>query len=368
MEDTNNTTNQVNDSMMMFHTKHFMASTFAMIELLKLSCERKNDTELNVKEQRGKKRFLDSCTILLKQFKESDNDFDFTRFIKKAFNTFKQKEHCEYILNNDPRIFEIRDNEGKIMTIIPGMDLGIGYKWLDDKEKTNFWQIMNLFAESVFSIIMMTNNKIMTNQKYEHIVSANFALKHKLATNGVYINSFLYNPYNLSDIGGDSLSVNSLYNGVELPAEGADITVQSLLSLLGLDKMINIDKIRDELESFTDEHAEDATNKILTLLQAENNPVVREICNDLIKDIVSDIRTNGMNDIGASLMQIAQNAKNKYDENKMKQTAEKMQLFMNNGQEMLENMDKSGGGLGIPKNLLSTVLSMTRNLNVQPKQ
>lgn len=378
MEDTNTQMNdakmndsqmdgsQINDSMMMFHTKHFMASTFAMIELLKLSCERKNDNELSVKEQRGKKRFLDSCDVLLKQFKESTNDFDFTRFIKKAFNTFKQKEHCEYILNNDPKIFEIRDRDGKIMTIIPGMDLGIGYKWFDDKEKTNFWQIMNLFAESVFSIIMMTNQKIVTLQKYEHIVSANFALKHKLATTGVYINSFLYNPYNLSDIGsGDSFSVNSLYNGVELPSEGADITVQSLLSLLGLDKMINVDKIREELDGFTDEHAEKATDQILSLLNAENNPEVREICSDLIKDIVSNIKENGMEDIGASLMRVAQGARNKYDEDKMRKTAEKMQTFMDHGHEVLENMDKSGGG-GIPKNLLSTVLSMTRNMG-QPR-
>lgn len=359
---SNQTESPINDSMMMFHTKHFMASTFAMIELLKLSCERKNDNELSVKEQRGKKRFLDSCDILLKQFKESSDDFDFTRFIKKAFNTFKQKEHCEYIMNNDPKIFEIRDKNGKIMTIIPGMDLSVGYKWFDDKERTNFWQIMNLFTDSVFSIIMMTNQKIVTSPKYEHIVSANFELKHKLATTGVYINSFLYNPYNLSDIGGgEGFSVNSLYNGVELPAEGADITVQSLLSLLGLDKMINIDKIREELDGFTEEHAEKATDQILSLLNAENNPEVREICGDLIKDIVSNIKENGMEDIGASLMRVAQGARNKYDENKMRQTAEKMQSFMSNGQEMLENMDKSGGG-GIPKNLLSTVLSMTRNM------
>src|SRR5579872_905553 len=92
--------------------QHFTASSVSILNLLRTACLRTNDNELTERDIRSKTRFLNSSQAIIEQIKDNaDNDFDLPKFIRKAFNTFKIKEHCDYLINKNKCLFEIRDTQ-----------------------------------------------------------------------------------------------------------------------------------------------------------------------------------------------------------------------------------------------------------------
>jgi hypothetical protein len=130
--------------------------------------------------------------------------------------------------------------------------------------------------------------------------------------------------------------------------------------MLGIDKMFDEKKLHEELKNFNEQHANEATDKIVGMLGAANNPEIREVCNILINDIVRDFKENGLSNVSETLMKVAENAKRNIDINKMRKTADSMKHFMANGQEAMKDMkDANGNPIGQQLiNSMSVPLSM----------
>ena len=345
------------------YIQRFTASSISMLNLLQTGCVRQKD-DLQNKDKRAKEKFMESSQKFIDMMKDPDEEFDYTRFIKKAFTTLKTETQCAQIKAKDPELFNIRDQENKIITILPGLDLKIGFKFLSEEEKVTFWQYMYLFIDSVFCLIR--NNNVAKFPKYEHVVETLAFIEAELAKTGVMFKNQIFNPF--VGVGDDSdkanYSVDQMFTGGELPKQH-QMSIESVLSMLGVDKMFDEKKLNEELKGIGDKQINEATEKIVGLLGASNNPEVKDVCNILIQDIVNNFKENGISNVGDTLKKVAENAKKNIEISKMRKTAESMKHFMANSQDKMKDMkDSNGNPIGQQMmNSMAVPLSMMNFMN-----
>jgi len=133
-----------------------------------------------------------------------------------------------------------------------------------------------------------------------------------------------------------------------------------------LNKILPFDKINEQLKNIGEEDMTEATNHITNLLGADDNEDVKDVCDDLIKNIVGEIQNNG-GDI-SNMFDIAKKVTDKIgnsiDKDKMQKTASKLSDFLNNGESMLKNMkDENGNAVGEDiMNQMKGPLEMMKNM------
>lgn len=348
--------------------QRFTVSSISLLNLLQTACNAQDKTKLDAREQRSIQRFMDSSQKFIDNMKDSEVNFDYTRFIKKAFSTLRTEEHCTYIREKNAAIFDIRDTENKIVTILPGIDIKVGYRYLGEPESINFWQYMYLFVSSVFNLIKSSNEEKFT--KHPHLSETLTSLEEEMAKTGIMFNNQIFNPF--IGVGNDrtDYSVNDMFTGGPLPNK-QNVTIDSVLSMLGVDKMFDEKKLNEELKNIGEDQINEATDRIVSMLGASNNQEVKEVCNVLIKDIVQNFKENGIGNVSDTLKRVAENAKKNIEINKMKKTAESMKFFMANSQEKMKDMkDSNGNPVGQQiLNSMSVPMSMMNLMNfAMPKE
>lgn len=351
--------------------QRFTVSSIGMLNLLQDVCSRKqtdDPSSLQDKENRSIEKFIESSHKFVKCMRDTENEFDYTRFIKKSFKTLKPEQQCLQLKSKDPELFNVRDEENKIVTILPGLDLRCGYKYMNEAENKLFWQYMYLFSSSVFNLIR--NSNVTRFEKYKHIVETLDFIERDIAKTGIVFNNQVFNPFmgvDGNDNNQNNYSVEEMFTGGELPRQ-QNVSIESVLSMMGVDKIFNESKLNDELKNIGDEQINEATAKIVGLLGAANNPEVKEVCNVLIQDIVNNFKENGINNVGDTLKRVAENAKKNIEISKMKKTAESMKFFMSNSQEKMKNMkDANGNPIGQQiMNSMSIPMSMMNMLQRPP--
>lgn len=346
------------------YIQRFTASSISMLNLLQSACVRQKDDDLQNRDKKAKDKFMESSQKFIDTMKDPDEDFDYTRFIKKAFNTLKTEEQCNQIKEKNSEVLNIRDQDNKIITILPGLDLKVGYKFLDDQEQVAFWQYMYLFIDSVFCLIRTSNP--VKFPKYDHVVETLNFVETELGKTGVMFKDQIFNPF--IGVGdnkdGEGYGVDQMFTGGELPKQH-QMSIESVLSMLGVDKMFDETKLNEELKGIGDKQINEATEKIVGLLGASNNPEVKDVCNILIQDIVTNFKENGISNVGDTLKKVAENAKKNIEISKMKKTAESMKYFMANSQDKMKDM-KDGNGNPIGQQMMNSMavpLSMMNFMN-----
>ena len=321
--------------------QRFTASSISMLSLLQVASNKDNLED----NRKTKERFTETSQKFIDSLKNSDETFDYTRFIKKAYSTLKTEIQCKQLREKDRELFNVRDKENRIITILPGIDLKYGYTHLEEKEQTQFWQYMYLFTDSVFC--MIRNSNTIKFNKHSHVVETLNFIELEMGKTGIIFNNQIFNPFiGINNESTNGYSVNEMFTKGELPKEH-HMSIESVLSMLGVDKMFNETKLNDELKGIGEKQIDEATEKIINLLGATNNPEVKDVCNILIQDIVNNFKENGLANIGDTLKIVAENAKKNIEIGKMKKTAESMKHFMANSQEKMKDMkDANGNPLG----------------------
>ncbi len=340
----------------------FTVSSIGMLELLQNSCKRQdNDKYID--------RYFVSSQKLIDNLKELDPDFDYTRFVKKAFSVLRQNESCLLLKDKNPNLFSLRDENNKKITILPGIDLSVGYKTLNQDEQTQFWQYMFLFSSSIFSMIKISNPEKFI--KYLHVEQTNQFINDTLTKTGILFNDKIFNPFiGLCEKDG-SYELNDMFTQGELPKQQS-VSIESVLKMMGVDKMFDEGKLNDELKNLNETQLKETSDGILKLMGAQNNPEVKEVCDFLVRDIVSQLKEGGfsLNNMSDTMFKVAENAKNNIDMNKMKKTVSSMKNFMENSHEKLKNLkDENGNPLG--EQLMTkmagplNMINLMNNMNIQ---
>ncbi len=368
--DTNKNIKNKENNDMIIHIQRFTASSISMLELLRSTIVKLNDTN-NLDKKKSFDKFISSSKQYIDNLKDENDVFDYTRFIKKAFSTLRNETQCKNLLEKNAELFNMRDPEGKIITILPGIDIRFAYKFLDDNEKIMFWQYMYLFSSSVFNMIKVNNEAKFT--KYSYITETLTSIETDMGKTGIMFKNQIFNPFIGVGENRNAYSLNEMFTEGELPKQQS-ISIESVLNVLGVDKMFDEKKLNEELKGIGDDQINEATERIVGLMGAADNPEVKEVCNLLIQDIVSNFKENGISNVSETLRKVAENAKNTIDINKMQKTAKSMKFFMDNSQEKMKDLkDANGNPIGqqLMKNMaipLSMMNFMTRGQEQGQKQ
>lgn len=344
------------------YMQHLTASVVSILELIQKSCNNLDKTKLHEKHASAIDRLLSAVQKFLYGVKNQDDDFDYSRFIKKVYYSLRNEDALTMLKNKNTDLFAMRDENNKIITILPGIDIRLAMTHMTDEHINAFWPHFYLFTASAFTIVHKTNkNKeaIMTD-----VLETIEYLNKEIQKTGILVGDSIFNPFVglNSDVPTSEFTIEKLFSGnVPEVVTGNGSGIETMLSTLGVEKLLDPSKLKEQLENIGDDQICEATDKIIEMLGAQNNDDVKEVCGTLIKDIVDNLKQNGLSNIGESLMDIANQTKQKVNIDKMKKTAMSMQNFMNSSSETMMNIkDEKGNPIG--QNLMNIMTSCMSQL------
>lgn len=332
---------QQNNKELVNQIHRFIASSVTMLKLLRSNCKK-----LDHSIDKNMERFMNASEQYIDKIKNETDQFDYTRFIKKAFAVLKIDIAIDKLKNKNVELFNLRDNNNKVMTILPGIDIRVGYVNLDEKDEILFWQYMYLFTGTIYRIMKLMNPvKI---EKYTNVLEMLVYIEVELAKSGVIFYDQIFNPYIGTGEIDKQYDVEDMITGVGGKLSNKqEITIEGILNMLGIDKILNEETLKQQLKDIGEEQVKIASDKIAYMLNATNNQDVKEVCDFLVKDIVAQLKENGISNIGDTLKNVAKNAKGNIEMNKMKKTAHKVKHFMDTGHEKIKDLkDENGNPIG----------------------
>jgi hypothetical protein len=170
------------------------------------------------------------------------------------------------------------------LVVVPGLDMSLLWHKLTSGQKAKIWiylQILYVNAELVakYGLNQETDNPIIeqmtTNIKVDKDKEKEFDPYTGIGQNNL-------DNYNVNDI----MSGTKNTDGCEVSKPG----LGSLANLVGIDKMLNLDELKTELQSMTDEDVKKATEKIQNMLGSNNDPQTNQVINNMLSNIRDELK------------------------------------------------------------------------------
>jgi hypothetical protein len=277
----------------------------------------------------------------LAEYTTDNTGVDQGRIIKKVFKTLK--DNVENLKTKDVALFTKRNSDGKIMTIIPGLNLGLIVPYFSEEEVSRLWQYVYMMYVSSLRMIYMVNE----TRKKPELMETLDVFEKDLAKSGMLVCGKVFNPY--VGLGADSIhDMDELMKSAEgIKKTDSVMNAGGLLGMLGIDKLMDGDKLSEQLKNISQSDIDEATKNITDLLGASGDSDVSEVCSTLVNNIVADLKENGLESFSTVADRVSEKIGNKFDVNKMKKTALKMGNMMNDSENKLKNLkDKDGNPIG----------------------
>jgi hypothetical protein len=365
--DETNVSNGTNETGMLQNTirkdvifmQQFTAACVAKLKLLKSYAE---------KETGGSHlKFVDAVNKYIMSLQ--DDNFDFQKILRKIYDVLKTESSSKMVKEKDPALFDMRNEDNVIITILPGINIRLVYPLLTEPDREYFWQYFHLMTLSTFNIFRLYNPKKVNSQP--HVVDMINVIGQNLEQTGIMIDTKIFNPYlGLGQDDGKDYSLTELFAVTKELQTGEQLTLDAVLSTLGVGNLINEKELNAKLEALKDSDLDLATDQIVNILGAKNNAGARNVCDKLVKNIVHELKTQGIANVANVLKTVADKSKSEIHVNEMKQTIGFVQNFMDSGQEQMKNLkDENGNPIGQEMlNNLSRPLAMMKAMGMNPKK
>lgn len=242
-----------------------------------------------------------------------------SEMIKKIY-IFITKNY-QYLKSRDKQLFCVREFKDKIqkigkqvkVTIIPGIDIDVVYDKLNTDNQNLLWNYVDMlyyssikmlslvknFSDNEKELLKLMEEKISEDSIREHFYSRNPNSK-------IYKKSDTFNPYIGIGENGTGYSVDEMTNDMNLANENsADGTygVSSMVSLLGIDKMLGIDQLADQLKNIDPKDIEEAGSHIKQLLGNNIDEGTSDMINMMLHDITDEFKKDGLSGSGGNAME-----------------------------------------------------------------
>jgi len=326
------------NKMIYIYQNLFVSSVITIVNLLK-SVSEKNKDKIPADKKPSFDKMLKTCDDILNQYKnteenkEKNNDVDQVRVIKKAFKVLK--DNYVLIKNHSVELFTVRTPEGKIMTIIPGLNINLVLPFLEDSESTELWDsIESMFVTSVKMVYMMTDSS-RHNKDVSDLV-AELEQKSLKKLNNFFMGLNINNPEG-------NLSMEQLMNNdIVIPGTEAN---SGLLGKIGVDKLMDVDNLANEIKKFDDNDINETISTLTSLLGNDND--IKDVCSTMVKSVLEDIKTNGIENMFSIAERVSGKLNDKIDPSKMAKTAHGMNdLIKNNSDKFKDLKDDKGNPIG----------------------
>ncbi len=302
--------------------------------------------------------------------------------IKKVFTVISK--NILLFKFRDPKLFtikEIKDNREVKVTILPGIDLEEAYKYFNDPSKSNLWKYLGVIYYASVKMIYSANNNVnneialMCNNIGENI-SENEIMEEvfeKLPNSKLFKKSDQFNPFVgvESELNGN-FGVDELTSGPQTLSSGAAPGIDSMIQMLGIDKMLNFDQLTEQLKNIDPKDIDDATENIKKLLGGNVDEGTSDMISTMLHDITDELRKDDFTKNGSpvnSIFKIAENvAKNmmpkfdaqKIDMNKIWQSTQNLakNYTDQNGQKVF---DGDNNPLAMLTGIMEKQMNMIKN-------
>jgi len=350
-----------NDNYLKEYMHRLSLSIVSLLELMKIVNERDTDGA-----KKSKINFLKASSLLIDNFKNQteNTNFDISVFIKKTFNFLKNDNNSKMLKEKNYDLFNVRNEEKQIVTIIDGIDLRVGYKLLTDEERTNFWQYLYLYCCSVLNIIRLNNPEKFA--KYGKVVETLNYVESEIKKTGINFANKIFNPFLGLLKENDNFDLDSLSKDNKL-GENTDgsnnaQSLDFLLNMVGINNIIDESKLKEGLKDLGEEQISEASHMLSQILGGGDDKEMTDVCNDLLGGLLTGLKKDGLN---------SKTAENIFDKTKGidKKQMDKMGAgimnFLNDGENKLKSMkDKKGNNI-INDEVLESMkqpLSMLKNI------
>jgi hypothetical protein len=342
------------------NNRYFIISTCELVNLIN-----SKSLSLNI-QNREHRRLQLYCEELLEGIK--DSSFDMTKLIKKIYKNVNK--HLNKITQSpeDPSIFKEKNAEGKIVTILPGINIGLIINELNTDELKKLWGLF--FVMYISSVRMITiTNKL---KKEGKIWDAIPILQDKVTKLNITIGNeqILFTPY-VGVEGVNDLSVNSMIEGVDKVKSKtpAEMTAELLKNFgLPIEGDVDFKKINEELKNIPAEKLDETKKSVHDLLNIKDKKETKEVFDTLIDGVAKEIKSGGFGEIKdvGDIFEIAKKLSSKIGG---QIGDEKMQRAGLDMLESFQNLDKRMDGLDPQlKGMLSTLSSQMKETVDQIKE
>ena len=328
-----------NNKLLFINQSYFVYSVMTLVKLLKEVAETLvQDNKVPENKVEVHKKFRQTCDDIIAEYQSSsgldDSTVDHVKIIKKVF--YVLKDNTELIKTKDSKLFTVKNNENKITTIIPGLNINLIYQYLSEEQTSEVWT--HIYTMFVSSVTMVYANTSQSRHKKHVLETVDFCKKELAKSSNPMINVFM----GLGSSGAN-LDLESLMNkDIIIPGTEANT---GLLGSLGVDKLMNLDNLSDEIKNFTENDVNETIDTLGGLLG--NDSDIKDVCSTMVKTVISDLKTNGLENIFDVAKRVSSQLSGLIDPNKMAKTANKMTDLMSSNSDKLKDLkDDNGNPIG----------------------
>lgn len=298
-----------------------------------------------------------------------------SNIIQKVF--FVLKDNLELLKTKNPKLFQLKLEDKRTKTIIPGIDLIYIWYGLTNTEKLNMWfYLKNLYLTSNNMIELINNNKTSNYNELDYKKLKKDYLESFPNTTIIDITNLdidLYSGVGSNDTN-SSLSIKDIFNNIEeLNKNDSNATntnntnnpinASNIIKMMG----INMDELKDKLKNIDKSELEEATKNIKQLLGDNIDKETADTITDIMTDITDQLKNEDLGDDPIeNLAKVAENVANK---NKNKIDPKKLNLnkLIENTEKLMNN-DPSNknnifSGANNPLNLLKKMVNTNKPMN-----
>jgi hypothetical protein len=298
-------------------------------------------------------------------------ELDISNLIKKIFKVVSN--NYKLLLEKNPKLFQVKNlnketNKEITVTVIPGLDLIYSWYCLNNSNKNDFWfYIENMFiagAKMIYIVNKSSNNEYLKEINYnklKNIFLTEFPEQNVINVLNLDIDPFL----GVNNLNNTEFSVENIVNETNDLQNANNTTpgLSSMAHMLGIDKMLNLDNLSEQLKNINKTEIDDATANIKSLLCNNSNDKTSNMIDDIVTNIAEELQNsdfsegNPINNIIKIAEKIGQNFIPKVESENinMEQLLQKTNTLANNFKDNSGNPIKIDNNMN-PFNLLSTLM------------
>ena len=311
------------NKMIYIYQNLFVSSVINIVNLMK-SVSIENDNKISEDKKMSHNKLRQTCDDISNQYKSTDKntDVDQVRIIKKAFKILSV--NYKMVKEKNVSLFCVRNEEGKISTIIPGLNINLCIPLLSEEQNVQLWENIDaLFVTSVKMVYLMTDKNRHDNNILE--LCSELEQKALLKFNNFFMG---LNTDSKNEINMDQL----MSNDIVIPGTEAN---SGLLGKLGVDKLMDPSALASEIKKFNDDDVNETINTLTNMLG--NDSDIKDVCTTMVKSVLADIQQNGLENMFSIAERVSGQLNDKIDPDKMAKTASGMNDLINNNKDKLDD-------------------------------
>lgn len=237
--------------------------------------------------------------------------------IKKVFTVISNNINLFKTLDSNLfSIKEIKEEKEIKITIIPGIDLEEVYTKFNADNKKMLWKYIRILYYASIKMIYTANNSmdkeilkicksIQKNITEDELYNEFYKI---VPDSKLYKKENSFNPYigissgQNTDYGIDEIT--SGCNSQSLEQQNMGTGMSSIVSLLGIDKMFNLDQLSEQLKNIDPNEIDAASENIKKLLGGNLDENTSEMINMMLHDITDELRKDNLTQNGNSINSI----------------------------------------------------------------